>query len=81
MEKLTKQDRLYRKEVIEAIKTLEAINPSVFYTALAIYEWSDIRKPSARLCQKMHDLTDSFDTIYDEYVRDEGRDIMHVKMY
>lgn len=81
MEKLTKQDRIYRKEVIEAIKTLESIKPSVFYTALAIYEWSDIRKPSARLCNKVQDVVDSFDTIYDTYVRSEGRDAMGVKEY
>lgn len=64
------------EEVRKAIKTLRTISPSVFYTALGIYEWTGEENPSDEVCKKVDKFLDDVDTIYDEWVRNEVQGIV-----
>ena len=57
------------KKVTEAINVLEHMDPSIFYQAIAFYEWTEIRKPNIKQLRRADEFLDQFDTIYDEYVR------------
>lgn len=66
----------FGEEVRKAIKTLKTISPSVFYTALGIYEWTGEDNPSDKICEEVDKYLDKIDTIYDEWVRDEVQGIV-----
>lgn len=77
--KLLKESREdLRAELDKAIKALKSINPGVFYGALALYDMcgiEDLSKVSDKQLDELTDLADSVDSIYDEYVRAEIRDV------
>lgn len=67
-----------RAELDKAIKALKSINPGVFYEALALYDMcgiEDLSKVSDKQLDELTDIADSVDSIYDEYVRAEIRDV------
>lgn len=69
----------FKDDVKEAMKTLESIDPKVFYTALGIYEWTDERDPDEDTCHRVYEFLDGVDTVYDESVREEVQDIVNPK--
>ena len=70
------EKKYYTKEVEYAIRKLQEIDSNVFYTALAIYEWSYIdTEITDELCEKVRDYLSDVETIYDRFVREDVREI------
>ena len=67
-------------KVKNAVKLLDSISPDIFYSALAIYEWSsesgEITVDTDKL-NKLGNFLDGVDSIYDEYVREKSRNILN----
>ena len=61
------------EKIKNAIKQLRAIDCDVFYTALALSEWSDIKEPTNEQAERAEELVDSYDSLYDEDIKCEFR--------
>ena len=70
------KEKTFGDNVREAIKVLKGISPSVFYTALGIYEWTGKENPTDEECEMVDGYLDGIETIYDEWVRGEVQDMI-----
>lgn len=74
--KLIKEDSESRVEKCKkAIEMLKSIDVDVFYEALAIYDMCGVDVPTEEQFEKVSNIVSDVDTIYDEYIRSEVRDV------
>lgn len=71
-----KESKSFDAKVKDAIKSLMEMDADVMYTALAIWDMCGETKPDKDLCDEVAGYLIKVDNIYDEYLREEIRELV-----